>query len=1032
MLPELTKFDETITLVSNTGIQFIDLGLALQVNKEPSGEFVKPTNHTVTRLAYNAEDDFYYYDKTPEQITNNIIRSQPSYDLPVQDSLELFDGQWLPLPFLRFTRPHTYAQGPSNWARIRIVKLDELDQDGNNYRITIAFDTNLMADNEYSNYLAPSPTDMSSGLIFKLSMGVEQTNWFFTQDWVNNWLEDIFKENSTHLDAQELEEALDAYEPQAHMLNLLSLIAPTTVHKKSPTQPKLNIPAVRFVSSSLNSKTVVPVDLVLDVGNSRTCGILIENLGAGSSRLNSNYILQLRDLSAPEHVYNNAFESRVEFTQAVFGRENFGVKSGRNDAFLWPTIARVGNEAAYLASRRRGTEGSTGLSSPKRYLWDENRHQYPWRFNSAYVKSDSEAQATAAPFSSLIDEEGRPLHCLDEDDRFPVFIPHYSRSSLMTFMLAEVLTQALCQINSPAQRARQGQTEIPRQLNSITLTVPPGMAQAERSILSDRLEEAIVLVWKSLGWHTGEENPYTAKVDKSTNNPEPSVPLPKTNVEWDEASCGQLVYLYTEINEHFAGHPEQFFKAIRRPDKQLNNSDENIILASIDIGGGTTDLVITEYQLERGQTSGSNVSIVPKQLFRDSFKVAGDDIVLDVIQTFIVPSFEVALLAKGASRDQVKTLLSIICGNNQVSMQSQIYRQQLTLQVFVPIALNILKMYEKFDLEEIQTAQTFKFADLMPAPASQSVKSFVETELRRNLGNTSLDFDLHNIEISFDLRELHSNFLSDKITITESLSGLCEVINQYPCDMLLLTGRPSRLPGLQAFIRKLLPLHPGRILPMHNYHTGGWYPFHKNGLIEDPKTTAAVGAMLCMLAADRSIMNFYFHSYDLKPYSTIRYFGVIDRKNHIGAGDVLYDNIKTADGKIQLPTVDGSEEGDPIALEFRGDIRLGFRQLPITRWSASPLYTLRLTEEGQAQFTKVTMQHSAPVVKISFKVIDDNRAGKGPYAVVSDRLAIHRVECDTDNANFNARKHFDLQLNTMLDTDMGETNYWLDSGNVIK
>ena len=41
-------------------------------------------------------------------------------------------------------------------------------------------------------------------------------------------------------------------------------------------------------------------------------------------------------------------------------------------------------------------------------------------------------------------------------DRIPVFTPRYSRSSLMTFMLAEVLTRAISQINSPEQRIRQG------------------------------------------------------------------------------------------------------------------------------------------------------------------------------------------------------------------------------------------------------------------------------------------------------------------------------------------------------------------------------------------------------------------------------------------------------------------------------------------------------------------------------------------------------------------------------------------------
>ena len=58
----------------------------------------------------------------------------------------------------------------------------------------------------------------------------------------------------------------------------------------------------------------------------------------------------------------------------------FLYKVGRRDAFQWATIARVGKEAARLASRREGNEGSTGLSSPKRYLWDDARYEQGWRF----------------------------------------------------------------------------------------------------------------------------------------------------------------------------------------------------------------------------------------------------------------------------------------------------------------------------------------------------------------------------------------------------------------------------------------------------------------------------------------------------------------------------------------------------------------------------------------------------------------------------------------------------------------------------
>lgn len=108
-----------------------------------------------------------------------------------------------------------------------------------------------------------------------------------------------------------------------------------------------------------------------------------------------------------------------------------------------------------------------------------------------------------------------------------------------------------------------------------------------------------------------------------------------------------MVYLYTEINQNFAGHPESFFDALSRPD---STQRERISIASIDIGGGTTDLVITDYHLDRNGHSGggANVHIIPQQRFRDSFKIAGDDILLDVIQSYVLPAFEQALRETGS------------------------------------------------------------------------------------------------------------------------------------------------------------------------------------------------------------------------------------------------------------------------------------------------------------------------------------------------------------------------------------------------
>ena len=1057
MLPELTKFEDTITLVKETGIQFVDFGLKLDVDDHDDGYFYKVTDRSVTRLAKGQQSGVYYFDKTAEPNIADIVSTPPSYKVPLEESLSVFSGQWLPVPFLRFTPPYTYDQGPANWARLYINKLDTPDRDGNNYRVTLAFDTRLMSYNPHVKYLAPSPDDVQAGVEFKLSICAQQTSWFFAQEWVTNWLDAVLKEallaqsGEDQIDAKGLEKGLAHFRSQAHLLNILSLITPTTLHT-SETKPTLEgkLPKVRLISADYNTDKVIPVDLVLDVGNSRTCGILLEGLNEGGGRLSKNYVLQLRDLSQPEYVYSEPFDSRVEFTQAAFGDDFYAGKSGRRNAFQWPTIVRVGSEAARLAGRRLATKGRTGLSSPKRYLWDKSEYPLNWRFNS---NKDTEVFAFAEPFCNHIDDAGVPLYRPTkpgEPPRESVFDNKYSRSSLMAFMLAEVLMQALNQINSIAQRTRQGHTDIPRQLNSVILTVPPGMPQVERAILNERLEDAIAIVWKSLEWHAGDETPHDAVDHPTPDNPLPKVPLPTTSVEWDEASCGQLVYLFTEVSQHFSGHPEQFFQAIARPDKKLSADQQKITLATIDIGGGTTDLVVNEYQLNTQHSSGSNVEIVPKQLFRESFKVAGDDIVLDVIKEFVLPSLEQAF--SDYNVPDIETVKSHLYGVSNSNAQDEIYRQQLTLQVFLPIALNILKHYEDFDIAETHSEQSYTFGELMPAPATQPVLDFVSREVQSS-SRSLKKFDLHAVKIKFNLLHLHGLFVSNKfpfnkgknlkMSINSALAGLCEVIDKYACDMVLLTGRPSRLPGVQALIRSYLPLNSGRVLPMHNYHTGSWYPFNKNNLIEDPKTTAAVGAMLCMQAKNGSLANFSFNELMLKPYSTMRYFGVIGADRCITHDSVLYADIDTRpeNGKIKLPTTtdlnsDNPDQQKPITLTFKNSLLiLGFRQFPLERWPATPLYRLGFTKAGNDKYNeaKLRTRDGNIALHVSFKIESDDSEQsiiekKGKYhAVPSDQLVIDRVQGTV--SGFDA-DDLELQLNTLLDTDMNVTSYWLDSGNV--
>lgn len=1007
MLPDITSFEDVVTLVSHSGIQFLDFGLTLDPVKEPAGEFVylNSARQSLARLRLDPKDDALFYRTGPSEV--QYVRT-PQLDMPMAQSLAMLDRTWLPLPALRFRPPQRFDNGPGNWARMRIAALDTPDLHGHTHRLTLAFDTRTMPRLEHTAYLSPVDEDVHAGASFRIATDTPQTDWFTQQTWVSEWLTELFHDANSRMDHRDRSEALNSGEHIAHYLNLLSLL-----HTNDDLeQSHVRLPEFRVIAQS---EAPIPVDFVLDVGNSRTCGIMIEDHGQSGAGLQHNYTLQLRDMLDPERIYTQPFESRVEFSQTFFGKDHLSIKSGRHDAFLWPTIARVGIEAGRLASRRSGTEGSTGLSSPKRYLWDTTSYDHGWRFNSAYVHSETEPLATAAPFSNLINELGDALYALPEDQQMPVFKPHYSRSSLMTFMLSEVLTQALMQINSPAQRMLQGHTQRPRQMRSITMTVPPAMPQAERSLLESRMRQSIALVWKSLGWHTGDEEDNPFDESQATQL---IVPTPQLRIEWDEASCGQMVYLYTEVQEKFASHPEEFFRTLARPGRP---SDELIRLATIDIGGGTTDLVINDYTLDRRNASstGSNVRIDPSQRFRDGFRVAGDDILLDVIQQFILPSFHEAL--KQAGVESPDAMMAQLCGQDGTNAQKRVLRQQLNLQVFVPLGLSLLAAYESFDPEHPEPATTQSYGQrLKEHTVTEAVVRYVEDAVRREVGHGAR-FDLRDILLHTSLDDVHRAILSGQFNICKTLDALAEVTFQYHCDMLLLTGRPSRLPGIQAYIRQLQPVPPGRILPMHNYHTGGWYPFHRNGKIQDPKSTASVGAMLCQMAAKSDLPRFFFNAGHLRPYSTMRHIGLIDHNNNIPDADVIYRDIQTSDdgSAIELPEVD--EHGERISFKMPGPLNLGFRQLSSERWAASPLYTLGYSDRGHDKLAKTPY---VPVLTVTLAV--DERASKG--SLISDQLKVDHVESDTGDS-FSARD-LCLQLNTLNDAGLGDTSYWLDNGSV--
>ncbi|MEM6739414.1 MAG: virulence factor SrfB, partial [Pseudomonadota bacterium] len=948
-------------------------------------------------------------------------------------ALEPFLEKWVPVPVLRLKSQRgprgeeRFDPGPSSWARLRTVELAEADPEtGHTHRIQLALDTTLAPEEQSERYLAPAIGDAEKQREFRLVTEPYDMDWFLRrpetdedgtvvdpQLWVSEWLKELFldfkrAQNPTRLFSEDKLPYM--FEHWARYLAYLRLIE----HTAKP-------PKMRFVNtvSARDAVTPVDVDLVLDVGNSRTCGILIERF-PGESRVDlaRSFPLSIRDLSKPEFQYSGLFPSRVEFSELRFGLERFASRSGRRNAFLWPSFVRVGPEAARLTQGEEGTETLSGLSSPKRYLWDDRCSKQDWRFHNHFDPNNLPKSVRAAMrhvneagdvIAQVAHEEKDRLRRPGETPRNAAIRPRFSRSSLFGFMMAEIIAHAFVQVNDPAMRSRRAQSDLPRKLNRIILSMPTATSVQEQAIIRSRTEGALKLVCGILG------------MDESDR--------PKPLVEWDEASCTQLVYLYSEVTQKFDGRIDTFLELKGRAREIAGRGTEpSLRLACIDIGGGTTDLMITTY------TGEANKVLRPEQTFREGFRIAGDDLVHRVISALLLPKIQVSIEAAGGRYvgEKLRELFGgDIGGQDQQSVQR---RRQFAVRVLVPLAeamiahCEVSEEFERFDLavadvlgtgaagegehEEDMTApvEAEDEEGLPPPPIeldiSETLLSYIE-DAARSVGAET--WRLADVTMSTTREEVDAIC---REVFQKVLGNMCEVIDHLGVDLVLLTGRPSRLPAVRSIIEEMLVVPPYRLISMHHYKTGRWYPFRDpiTQRIGDPKSTVAVGGMLIALSENR-IPNFKVFTNAFQMRSTARFIGEMDSNGQIVAEKLLFSDSNEAQGG----------GGDTATVDVFSPVHIGSRQLELERWTTTPLYRLDFAN-ADAQRRPSPIQVELTRVEFDDDEEDQDATARLRREAMQEAFRIEEV---TDGEG-DAMRVRDMVLT--LHTLGFEDDYWLDTG----
>ena len=1066
-------------LVPHSGIQFINFKIDLDKCRNVSRQFLGRPDYGVQHPDGSVKLDLLPTWNEDDPDADPPFQDQPddiACNATTERAAEIFLDQWVPIPYLA-VRPgldemgrEILEPGPVNWARVKITLRPPNDPAKYSHNVVFAFDTEIV-DRTPKLYAGPSREDVGVEQLFafahslrdvapfmkgaqskvarsdsagessevdvkqKSTAGVETSQ----GAWISAWLKEIWtnwrEANTGRRLKDEEKRTVD------HVANYIVLL-------ESLATAIPDLPRIRLVDTYSEERRIKPVqvDLVLDIGNSRTCGILIETYpNDRETSFGNSTKFGLRDLGDPsQELYREPFESHIELKQADFGPIKFS-KQTRVRAFFWPSPVRTGPEAARYRDMSEGTEGTSGMSSPKRYLCDVAPVNQEWRFQAQDYGANGDRppvdlavrqflnfagdvlrQVTGGPAG-----DGQLYKTLAKSVGYEAKLEEmarerkYSRSSMFTFMMCEIIAQAISMINNPQFRASRRERDAPRVLRRIIMSIPTAMPIKEQQIMRSRAEAATKLIWQMMKW------------DEKTR--------PEVAISWDEATCTQVVYLYNEIATKYGSNLKEFFDLVGKPRRRIDpekvkdeldpnvEKEASLRVASVDVGGGTTDLMVTTYYLDDGK------SLMPIQNFREGFRIAGDDILREVIQLTIIPQFENELRKAGIS--DPKSFLRDRFGGHDATMsiQEQKLRRQFVTRVFESAALAILKEAECADAKaEVRTeARTVReiLVEKMPIKGrprranvranepSEVLKQHVADYVEKEAAVWGADeFRVEDVTIPMVSREVRN---AVHAVLGDVFDCLSEAINSLDCDVVILSGRPTRLPATIDLFVDRLAVSPDRVIALSEYQVGDWYPFAGKASyrIEDPKTATVVGALLCSLV-DRKITNFRIDTQRFSMRSTAKFIGEMD-----GVGRISDEHI--------LFRWDNGEPTRTAKTIWHNPMLIGYRQLPLARWIATPLYRLKLNENASTDRMprgpyRIVLERRNEIE--DEKELQDRTDGPlsrrqtyGEAFASNEALkeSITIAEVDTVSGNAGLRQtDFSLQLETL---GLNE-GYWLDTG----
>ncbi len=860
--------------------------------------------------------------------TGQPLTDTGAVSIRFHDALRACLRRWIPLPYSRKSGIGAASSRSKDWIRLFISR-PPLATDDQVHRFTFIVDTTVQP------ALPPDAPIQDCFGFFADDVGLPfvadvASTGFWQSPTLLAWLQSIFRDVLASGGEQVPRGAL----PLAAFMSLIDGLR----------QAEL-LPEVTFLNPE---GAEIPTHLVLDLGNSRACGIIAETEPGKPINLDECRKLEIRNLREPAEVYTEPFDTSFKFQPPLFFDPDNPVPHA-GAGFRWPSVVRLGHEAARLDPCDLG---DTGMSSPKRYLWDDRERPFPWYF---HLPGSGLGKKVTAPFLSFLDADGG----FGGAQAQPSFEPLYPPAAMMTFVITELLSHAFAQINSFAYRKHRGHRLARRVLQSLVLTTPNGMSPIEKERYRKRVQDAIDLYFHVTGRAAAGE----AK--------------PRLFMDLDEATAVQLTYIYGEVRHRYLGNAREMLTVLGRERTTAQGQRQPTLrLASIDIGGGTTDLMVAEYA-----PSGFDVAgVAQTMLFSEGFSVAGDEIAKRVIEKLILPQVFAAAARQnpGLAREEFNALFGPGRGGRDKRFLD--LKAELARQVWIPMAHRHLEFAE---LETEEPTLELGFDRFFPTrlPGGNVLDFFAET-MQKELG---VSLTLPEIPWQISRRRVNEVVRNVLETVLRLFS---EIIVQFDCDALILGGKPSSLPIIRDMLVRLMPVPPDRIVGLKGYPVGAWYPFsQRGGGIADPKTTCVVGGAVWVFAEQlRQLEGLVLQTDD----TAVRH-----RDCFLGT---YRPEVMQIDRQL-FPTAGGQPQA---VIELTGPVLLGARRVDVAVDLLNPLYELRVNPADVEKRgpLRVTLQQDAKAREVlTVAKVEDQKGAR-----VETKLA-------------------ELRLRTLA-----TERYWLDTG----